>query len=102
MSTENLAKYENEISSRGKHWQIVSLYGAVHFFADFACAFLVFRFLVGTPEAYLGVLLYNFCAFAMRMPLGIIADKLNKNYLFAILSAISLALLWLGLRGAKL
>jgi FSR family fosmidomycin resistance protein-like MFS transporter len=29
------------------------------------------------------VLLYNFCAFAVQMPLGILADRVSKNYIFA-------------------
>ena len=62
---------------------MISVYSAVHFLVDFACAFLMFRFIAKTPDGYLCVLLYNFCAFAMQMPLGIIADKLNRNYLFA-------------------
>ncbi|MCL2057694.1 MAG: hypothetical protein FWH01_01360 [Oscillospiraceae bacterium] len=43
----------------------------------------MFRYIAGTPDAYLCVLLYNFCAFAMQMPIGIIADKLNRNNLLA-------------------
>jgi len=38
------------------------------------------------------VLLYNFCAFAMQMPIGIIADKLNRNYLFAIIGCVLVGL----------
>ena len=30
------------------------------------------------------ILLYNFCAFAMQMPLGVLADKMSRNYVFAI------------------
>jgi FSR family fosmidomycin resistance protein-like MFS transporter len=68
-----------------KHWQMVSVYSIAHFLVDFACAFLMFHSVTGTPDGYLCVLLYNFCAFAMQMPLGIIADKLNRNYLFAVI-----------------
>jgi FSR family fosmidomycin resistance protein-like MFS transporter len=67
-----------------KRWQMVSAYSIAHFAVDFACAFLMFRYVAGTPDGYLCVLLYNFCAFAMQMPIGIIADKLNKNFLVAI------------------
>ena len=67
-----------------KHWQMVSIYSITHFLMDFACAFLMFRSIAGTSQGYLCVLLYNFCAFAMQMPLGVIADKCNKNYLFAV------------------
>jgi len=68
-----------------KHWYLVSAYSVTHFIIDFACAFLMFRSIAGTPDGYLCVLIYNFCAFAMQMPLGIIADKWNKNYIFAII-----------------
>jgi len=70
---------------------MVSVYSVTHFFIDFACAFLMFCFIAGTTEGYLCVLLYNFCAFAMQMPIGIIADKLNRNYLFAICGCILVA-----------
>jgi len=63
---------------------MVAVYSAAHFLVDFACAFFMFRSIAGTPDGFLCVLLYNFCAFAMQMPLGIVADKWNKNYLFAI------------------
>ena len=67
-----------------KHIQMVGLYSIAHFLVDFACAFLMFRSIAGTREWYSCVLLYNFCAFAMQMPLGILADRLNRNYLFAV------------------
>lgn len=66
-----------------KRWQMVSAYSVTHFLVDFACAFLMFRGIAGTPDAYLCVLLYNFCAFAMQMPLGILADYRNRNHRFA-------------------
>jgi len=62
---------------------MVSIYSITHFLVDFACAFLMFRNIAGTPDGYLCVLLYNFCAFAMQMPIGLLADKLNRNYLVA-------------------
>ena len=63
---------------------LVFVYSAGHFVVDFACAFLLCRFVFAVPDAHINVLLYNFCAFAMQAPLGIIADKINRNYLFAI------------------
>ena len=75
-----------------KHWNMVAVYSAIHFFVDFACAFFLFRCIVGTPDSYLCVLLYNFCAFAMQMPLGIIADKCNRNVFFAILGCVLVGL----------
>ena len=60
-------------------------YAIAHMIVDFACAFLLFRFLSGSKWWYTSILLYNFCAFAVQMPLGLIADRINKNSLFAIL-----------------
>lgn len=63
---------------------MVLIYSVTHFLVDFACAFMVFRGIVSTPYSSLCILLYNFCAFAVQMPLGILADKCNRNYLFAV------------------
>ena len=68
-----------------KRRHILFAYSITHFLVDFACAFLIFRGIVGTADGYLCVLLYNFCAFAMQMPLGIIADKWNRNFLCAVI-----------------
>lgn len=50
-----------------------------HFLVDFSCAFLLFRMLRG--EAAWGELLlvYNFCAFAVQMPLGLLADRWDRD-----------------------
>jgi FSR family fosmidomycin resistance protein-like MFS transporter len=71
---------------------MVAVYSGAHFLVDFACAFLMFRFIAGTPEGYFCVLLYNFCAFAMQMPLGLAADKWNRNFLFAIIGCLLVGL----------
>ncbi len=67
---------------------MVSVYSVTHFLVDFSCAFLMFRSVIGTADGYLCVLFYNFCAFAMQMPLGILADKWNRNYLFAAIGCV--------------
>lgn len=67
---------------------MIFMYSVAHFLVDFACAFLMFRSIAETQDWHLCVLLYNFCAFAMQMPLGIIADKINRNFLFAIIGCI--------------
>ena len=68
-----------------KQFFMVSTYAMAHFLVDFACAFLVFRAVSSSPDRYLGILLYNFCAFAAQMPIGVLADRIGRNYLFAIL-----------------
>lgn len=62
---------------------MLGIYSAAHFWVDLCCAFLVFRTLTDVPEFALCLLLYNFCAFALQMPLGLFADKFNRNGLVA-------------------
>lgn len=59
--------------------KLLGLYSLTHFWVDLSCAFLVFRTLSGEADFALCLLLYNFCAFALQMPLGLLADRLNRN-----------------------
>ncbi|MBQ6559603.1 MAG: hypothetical protein IJL85_02110 [Erysipelotrichaceae bacterium] len=56
---------------------------------DFLCAFSLYRCFTDRYEAFL---LYNFCAFALQMPLGILldfwSDRMKKNYLPGLLFTI--------------
>ena len=70
---------------------LLALYSIAHFWVDLSCAFLAFRFLSGSPDFLLCLLLYNFCAFALQMPLGIWADGLNRN---GLLAAVGCSLIW--------
>ena len=66
-----------------KHLYMLSVYSFAHFCVDFACAFLMFRSVSASSNWYVCILVYNFCAFAMQMPLGVVADKLDRNHAFA-------------------
>ena len=79
---------EAKTIANARRWHMVSVYSAAHFFVEFACAFLMFRSISVTSDWLLCVLIYNFCAFAMQMPLGILADKLNRNYLLAVVGCV--------------
>ncbi len=48
-----------------------------HFCVDFACAFLCMGYAENNIQFYL--LLYNFCAFALQMPLGLLVDRFGKQ-----------------------
>lgn len=69
--------------------RIVGIYSIIHFIVDLSCAILVSNLVTQKMGAgtnlFIGILIYNFFAFAMQLPIGIIADKINKN---AICSAI--------------
>lgn len=62
---------------------MTAVYTFAHFAVDFSCACLIFSVSGNFGNAALLMLVYNFCAFAMQMPLGIIFDKLNRNFLGA-------------------
>ena len=62
----------------------LSLLSVAHFGVDFACAALYFGRLGDSADWWTILLLYNACAFAMQFPLGILADRWNRNRLFAL------------------
>ena len=59
--------------------KLLALYSLTHFWVDLSCALLVFRTIAGGADFALCLLLYNFCAFALQMPLGLLADRLDRN-----------------------
>lgn len=72
-----------------------------HFMVDFACAFLLYRMLYGTDLWYPCLLYYNFCAFALQLPIGLLADRWNRNSLCADVGCILIILaIWMGSLGS--
>ena len=74
---------------------MLGIYSVAHFWVDLSCAFLVFRTLADTEDLALCLLLYNFCAFALQMPFGLLADRFDRNGLVASLGCILVALAYL-------
>lgn len=72
--------------------RLLALYSLAHFWVDLSCALLVFRVLSGGADFALCLLLYNFCAFALQMPLGLLADWLDRNGVVAALGCALTAL----------
>ena len=58
---------------------MTAVYALVHMAVDLSCAFLVFAYVSGGERWYLWLLIYNFCAFALQMPIGAAADRLDRN-----------------------
>ena len=77
--------------------KILALYSLAHLWVDLSCALLVFRTMAGDGNFVLCLLLYNFCAFALQMPLGLLADRLNRNGLTAAAGCALTALAYLPL-----
>lgn len=65
--------------------QVTMAYAFAHFAVDLGCAFAMFSACSGNPTAFL---LYNFFAFAMQMPLGLLADAVGQNRRFALLGTL--------------
>ena len=65
------------------HKKMLTVYSVAHAVVDFSCAFLVYRTMLNYPELGLALLLYNFCAFALQMPFGLLADGWNRNGIVA-------------------
>lgn len=51
-----------------------AIYSVLHFLVDFACAHAMLRLFAVGPGGYESLLVYNFCAFALQMPLGTLLD----------------------------
>ena len=73
----------------------VAVYSAGHFLVDLACMFLFARLVTLGSRPLECTLLYNFFAFAGQMPIGLVADKLNRNRLVAVLGCALVAAAYL-------
>ena len=71
---------------------MTAIYALSHFAVDLGCAYAVFS---GSTVGAMGYLLYNFFAFAVQMPLGLLADRFGKNRFFAAAGTVLVALICL-------
>ena len=56
---------------------IIAILSGMHFMTDFICAFAVYSAL--KQGQLVDVVLYNFCAFVLQMPLGLLADMMKMK-----------------------
>lgn len=77
-----------------KENQYLALCSITHLLVDLSCAWLMISRISALDWWYPALLLYNFLAFALQMPLGILVDAKNHQSLFAasgcLLTALSL------------
>ncbi len=71
--------------------KMLTVYCAAHFLVDLCCALFMFSLLRNDSSWMMGVLVYNFCAFALQMPFGITADRLNRNSFVAAVGCLLVA-----------
>ena len=79
--------------------KIVGIYSVIHFIVDLSCAILVTNLVtqkIGqNANLFIAILIYNFFAFAMQLPIGIIADKVNKNAICSAIGCLLVAIAFL-------
>jgi FSR family fosmidomycin resistance protein-like MFS transporter len=80
--------------------QKTALLSIAHAAVDLCCAALFFSVLKG-EDLWLGMVLYNACAFLLQLPMGVVADRLNRNMLFAAVGCALVALAF-GLRSVPI
>ena len=90
----------NEIAENRIFVRKTALLSVVHAAVDLSCAALFFSVLKG-DELWLGMVLYNACAFLCQLPMGVVADRLNRNMLFAAIGCALVALAF-GLRSVPI
>ena len=80
----------------GRKPVIVGTHSVMHAVVDFGCAALVMGIAretgISLPLAATVIILYDFCAFALQFPVGILADRLNRNSLIAALGCALVAI----------
>ena len=68
------------------------IYSLAHFCVDFGCAYFIYSRFLNPVQWMLCLVLYNFCAFAMQAPLGLLCDRINKNAIAAAAGCVIVAL----------
>lgn len=58
---------------------MTALYSILHLLVDGLCAMAMFGRYIPLEHGYFYILLYNFCAFALQMPFGVLLDALNAQ-----------------------
>ena len=72
--------------------KIMLVYSIIHFVVDFSCAVLISNIIIpqltGSFSLFFAIIIYNFFAFAIQLPIGILADKINKNAICSALGCV--------------
>lgn len=70
----------------------IYIYTALHFLVDLTTVFLVSKVLLGPDVGMINrgevIIIYNLLAFAGQLPIGIIADIINKNMIIALIGCV--------------
>ena len=67
------------MTDRRKARKTIGILSVCHMMVDFLCAFSLYGFLMRRSDMPEMFLIYNFCAFALQMPLGVLLDGWNQR-----------------------
>lgn len=73
----------------------LGIYAAAHFLVDLGCALLLLGRICPDWNPEVAILLYNLFAFAVQMPVGLLADRLGRCHLFASAGCLLVLLGWM-------
>lgn len=62
-----------------KERAVLGVFSCMHFLVDAACAFAMYGVFRGRDAWYWHIFLYDFCAFALQMPLGVVLDGICRG-----------------------
>ena len=79
-------------SENDYNYLMLWIYSIAHFCVDFGCAFFIYSRFLNPWQWTLCLVLYNFCAFAIQAPLGLLCDRINKNAVMAAAGCVIVAL----------
>ncbi len=72
--------------------RLVAVYSAAHFAVDLCCIMLVLPAARAASDKAMALLIYNFCAFAMQLPAGVLADRYGGGRYFSAIGCLLVAL----------
>ena len=76
--------------------KIIIIYSLIHFIVDLSCCILVTNLVTQkmgqTVNLFIAIILYNFFAFAVQLPIGVIVDRVNKNAICSAIGCILVAI----------
>ena len=88
------------MNNRRRSVASITVLSAAHFLVDFICAMTMYNIILYGDKQADQILLYNFCAFALQMPFGLLADGLRRkrnDFVAFIMLALAAGFMALGL-----
>ena len=83
---------KNYRGARAGKGALLAVYALAHLLVDMCCCAALLRFTRGTDYFAMSLFIYNFCAFALQMPIGAFADGMTKTGPLSVVGCVTVAL----------